>query len=373
MLSLHEGDNLGWANGSLGANWKAWSPFTQAFSPSLPVFGFFPQLLSWRTFLLLCRRLSPSPGLPGGPVPQCALSPSHGWYPACLPVVVPRGTTSHAGTMRGSCFRLPFPVSIRVASALVSFAAFNILWPVPLFSPKAPSFLPTQAAPPSPWADARSSSRVAAGPWTWTCSSPSPSTSPVLFFLLALLMIWVKKVPESRRTLGTGQAQAPVCFQRAFAVTGVPFILFGPDAATFLDAALGCPLCGPGRGLSGKHKPESKTAGTAECHYARRWQPTKNALNNDSCYREANEKKKWLAEPPASAACLLPRRGHESGAGSVWPLGLLASRSPSPDKMGLGNQLPIIVSGLSHAVHFTVQGRRQTARLDLGGWTEWKE
>lgn len=78
-------------------------------------------------------------------------------------------------------------------------------------------------------------------------------------------------------------------------------------------------------------------------------------------------KKTRLAEPPALAACFLPRQGHESGAGSMWPLGLLASRSPSPDKMGLGNQLPIIASGLSHAVNFTVQGRRQTARLDVGG------
>lgn len=51
-------------------------------------------------------------------------------------------------------------------------------------------------------------------------------------------MIEVKKVPESRRALGTNQAQAPVCVQRPFAVTGLLFIIFEPDAVTFLDAAL---------------------------------------------------------------------------------------------------------------------------------------
>lgn len=125
--------------------------FHTGFQPVSPSVWFLPAALTWRTSFCCCAEGFPLPqGSPGGPVPPCGLSPSHGWYPACLPVVVPRGTTSHAGTTRGSCFCLPSPVSVRVAPALVSFAAFNILWPVPVFSPNAPSFLPAQAAPPGP-------------------------------------------------------------------------------------------------------------------------------------------------------------------------------------------------------------------------------
>lgn len=56
-----------------------------------------------------------------------------------------------------------------------------------------------------------------------------------LFNFFPTLLIQVKKVPESRRALAANQAQAPVCLQRPFAVTG---LLFEPDALTFLDAAL---------------------------------------------------------------------------------------------------------------------------------------
>lgn len=48
----------------------------------------------------------------------------------------------------------------------------------------------------------------------------------------------MKKVPESKRALATNQAQAPVCLQRPFAMTGLLFIILEPDAVTFLDAVL---------------------------------------------------------------------------------------------------------------------------------------
>lgn len=40
----------------------------------------------------------------------------------------------------------------------------------------------------------------------------------------------------------------------------------------------------------GKCKPESERVWTAECYYPRQQQPTRNALNNNSCPREANGK-----------------------------------------------------------------------------------
>lgn len=52
----------------------------------------------------------------------------------------------------------------------------------------------------------------------------------------------------------------------------------------------------------GKCKPEAKSVGTAECCYASQRQPTRNALNNNSCCREANEKinlHNSLPHPPA--------------------------------------------------------------------------
>lgn len=52
----------------------------------------------------------------------------------------------------------------------------------------------------------------------------------------------------------------------------------------------------------GKCKPEAKRRWTAEWYYARQWQPTRNALNKNSCHSEANEKinlHNSLPRPPA--------------------------------------------------------------------------
>lgn len=70
-------------------------------------------------------------------------------------------------------------------------------------------------------------------------------------------MVQVKKVPESRRALGTSQAQALACLQKTFAVTGLLFISFEPDAVTFLDAALKSFVWSWPRAF-GRRKPEAK-------------------------------------------------------------------------------------------------------------------
>lgn len=187
---------------------------------------------------------------------------------------------------------------------------------------------------------------------------PLPSLPSPFHFFPALLMIWVKKVPESRRAPRASQAPAPVCLQRAFAVMGLLFILFEPDAATCPDATL----------AFGKCRPETKWVQTAECWWARRQQAPRNAPNDDSCDgedKEDNESHNPLPPPPLSTTVGLQARcsWHRVAPQASW--------LPSVDKMELGNQLlMILVSGSSHAVCFTVPKTHQSAQLDLKGWME---
>lgn len=84
-----------------------------------------------------------------------------------------------------------------------------------MLSPNAPSFLPAWAAPSSPWADVRSSSWLATCLWTWTCSSPSLFTFPVLFF--SLLCWWY----EWRKCLSPEGHQGPARHQLLSACKGL--------------------------------------------------------------------------------------------------------------------------------------------------------
>lgn len=119
-------------------------------------------------FLLLCRRLSPFPAPPppscpsgyfGGPVPQWAVSPSRGWYPvspwsSCNTKAFLRnqGVAWHnfpgemvAWDLLSSSFSCKHPGGF----CPISFASFNVFWPVPVLSPNATSFPPAWAAHPS--------------------------------------------------------------------------------------------------------------------------------------------------------------------------------------------------------------------------------
>lgn len=194
---------------------------------------------------------------------------------------------------------------------------------------------------------------------------PFPLHLSGFIFFPALLMIWVKKVPESVRAVQTSRAQAPVCLQRAFAVTRLLFILFEPWCHTW------SPLCGPGQGL------------LASANQRQRGHRLLNSIMQGSA---SPPEVLWITSPvmrklmkkmthttPCFGYLLSAQKGPQSGGGTIQLLRLLGKWFPSADKMGLGNQLLIFLSGLSLAVDFTVQETHSITQLNLRWWVEWTE
>lgn len=112
-----------------------------------------------------------------------------------------------------------------------------------------------------------------------------------------------------------------------------------------------------------KCKPEAKRVWTAECYYSRQCQqcqPTRNALNSNSCHREANDKinlHNSLPRPPAFCP------------GGVMLGGSFGCRTSDFSALGIDNQLLILLSGLP----FYHSGGTPDSTARSQGWMEWKE
>lgn len=235
---------------------KSFHTGLQLISPSI---WFLPAALIWRTSFRCCAEgFTPSQGSFGGSVPQCAASPSCGWYPVCpwsswtakpfWETKVSCGTTFQGRWLCESCFLLRSTVSIRVASASISFASFNLFWPVPTLSPTAPSFHAAWAAPPVPKQMCISLPR-------WQPASGGGHVLPLLsllslfYFLLCSAgdtsegSAWVQK--------GTGdQPGTSSCLlAKGFCSDKASIYFTWARCCDFPWCHTWSPLCGPGQGL----------------------------------------------------------------------------------------------------------------------------